>query len=148
VRAPALRRRARGLLFLDFFSESLAVLMFPAALGGPLLSFNKQPNQLNNQPNTNQTNNNNNKKGNHDWIDGLETFTKQVQHKGWLGGWLLPQVKRLRCVLRAAGCVVLWAAFCVACFFSARFVFCVFVFRRLGETPPAPISTPLSNPIQ
>ena len=32
--------------------------------------------------------------GNHDWIDGLETFTKQIQHKGWLGGWLLPQVPR------------------------------------------------------
>lgn len=31
--------------------------------------------------------------GNHDWIDGLETFIKQIQHKGWLGGWLLPQVR-------------------------------------------------------
>ena len=31
--------------------------------------------------------------GNHDWIDGLETFIKQIQHKGWLGGWLLPQEK-------------------------------------------------------
>ena len=30
--------------------------------------------------------------GNHDWIDGLETFQRHVQHKGWLGGWLLPQV--------------------------------------------------------
>lgn len=30
--------------------------------------------------------------GNHDWIDGLETFIKQIQHKGWLGGWLMPQV--------------------------------------------------------
>jgi hypothetical protein len=27
-----------------------------------------------------------------DWIDGLETFIQQIQHKGWLGGWLLPQV--------------------------------------------------------
>lgn len=31
--------------------------------------------------------------GNHDWIDGLETFTRHVVHKGWLGGWLLPQEK-------------------------------------------------------
>jgi hypothetical protein len=27
-----------------------------------------------------------------DWIDGLETFIKQIMHKGWLGGWLMPQV--------------------------------------------------------
>ncbi|DBB07470.1 TPA: hypothetical protein ACH3X3_008941 [Trebouxia sp. C0006] len=31
--------------------------------------------------------------GNHDWIDGLETYTRHIQHKGWLGGWLLPQEK-------------------------------------------------------
>eukprot|EP00879_Flechtneria_rotunda_P018990 GHRR01019937.1.p1 GENE.GHRR01019937.1~~GHRR01019937.1.p1 ORF type:complete len:748 (+),score=303.12 GHRR01019937.1:256-2499(+) len=31
--------------------------------------------------------------GNHDWIDGLETFIKQIMHKGWLGGWLMPQVR-------------------------------------------------------
>ncbi|GAB4822190.1 hypothetical protein N2152v2_009236 [Parachlorella kessleri] len=31
--------------------------------------------------------------GNHDWIDGLETFQRHVQHKGWIGGWLLPQEK-------------------------------------------------------
>jgi hypothetical protein len=31
--------------------------------------------------------------GNHDWIDGLETFQRHVAHKGWLGGWLLPQEK-------------------------------------------------------
>ena len=30
--------------------------------------------------------------GNHDWIDGLETYTRHIQHKCWLGGWLLPQV--------------------------------------------------------
>jgi len=30
--------------------------------------------------------------GNHDWIDGLETFQRYIQHRGWLGGWLLPQV--------------------------------------------------------
>jgi len=29
--------------------------------------------------------------GNHDWIDGLETFQRHFQHKGWLGGWTLPQ---------------------------------------------------------
>ena len=29
--------------------------------------------------------------GNHDWIDGLDTFQRHFQHKGWLGGWLLPQ---------------------------------------------------------
>ena len=32
--------------------------------------------------------------GNHDWIDGLETYTRHIQHKGWLGGWLLPQVRQ------------------------------------------------------
>ena len=29
--------------------------------------------------------------GNHDWIDGLETYQRHIQHRGWLGGWLLPQ---------------------------------------------------------
>ena len=28
-----------------------------------------------------------------DWIDGLETFQRHIQHKGWIGGWLLPQEK-------------------------------------------------------
>lgn len=31
--------------------------------------------------------------GNHDWIDGLETFQRHIIHKGWIGGWLLPQEK-------------------------------------------------------
>jgi len=31
--------------------------------------------------------------GNHDHFDGLETFTRHIVHKGWLGGWLLPQEK-------------------------------------------------------
>lgn len=31
--------------------------------------------------------------GNHDWIDGLETFSRHILHRGWLGGWLLPQEK-------------------------------------------------------
>ncbi len=31
--------------------------------------------------------------GNHDWIDGLETFQRFIHHRGWLGGWLLPQEK-------------------------------------------------------
>jgi hypothetical protein len=31
--------------------------------------------------------------GNHDHYDGLETFTRHIIHKGWLGGWLLPQEK-------------------------------------------------------
>ena len=43
--------------------------------------------------------------GNHDWIDGLETYTRHIQHKGWLGGWLLPQVglyaPRCFCLLQA-----------------------------------------------
>ena len=25
--------------------------------------------------------------GNHDYIDGLETFQRHILHKGWLGGW-------------------------------------------------------------
>ncbi|KAK3262485.1 hypothetical protein CYMTET_28662, partial [Cymbomonas tetramitiformis] len=29
--------------------------------------------------------------GNHDWFDGLDTFLRKICHKGWLGGWLLPQ---------------------------------------------------------
>ena len=33
--------------------------------------------------------------GNHDWIDGLETYQRHIQHKGWLGGWLLPQASYL-----------------------------------------------------
>ncbi len=32
--------------------------------------------------------------GNHDWIDGLECFQRHIQHKGWMGGWLMPQVRR------------------------------------------------------
>eukprot|EP00889_Picochlorum_renovo_P008589 jgi/Picre1/35619/NNA_003080.t1 len=31
--------------------------------------------------------------GNHDWIDGLETFQRNIIHRGWIGGWLLPQEK-------------------------------------------------------
>lgn len=31
--------------------------------------------------------------GNHDWIDGLEIFQRHIVHRGWLGGWLLPQEK-------------------------------------------------------
>ncbi|KAG6624704.1 uncharacterized protein LOC122299306 isoform X2 [Carya illinoinensis] len=29
--------------------------------------------------------------GNHDWIDGLRTFTKYICEKRWLGGWFMPQ---------------------------------------------------------
>ncbi len=29
--------------------------------------------------------------GNHDWFDGLETYQRHILHKGWLGGWLMPQ---------------------------------------------------------
>uniref|UniRef100_A0A7N2KRW9 Calcineurin-like phosphoesterase domain-containing protein n=1 Tax=Quercus lobata TaxID=97700 RepID=A0A7N2KRW9_QUELO len=29
--------------------------------------------------------------GNHDWFDGLDTFTKNICHGDWLGGWFLPQ---------------------------------------------------------
>lgn len=29
--------------------------------------------------------------GNHDWVDGLETYQRHILHKGWLGGWLMPQ---------------------------------------------------------
>ncbi len=28
--------------------------------------------------------------GNHDYIDGLETFQRHILHKGWLGGWCAP----------------------------------------------------------
>ncbi|CAD7700191.1 unnamed protein product, partial [Ostreobium quekettii] len=31
--------------------------------------------------------------GNHDWSDGLQTFIRDILHRGWLGGWLLPQEK-------------------------------------------------------
>ena len=31
--------------------------------------------------------------GNHDWIDGLDTFQRNIIHRGWIGGWLLPQEK-------------------------------------------------------
>ncbi|XP_040998138.1 uncharacterized protein LOC121244175 [Juglans microcarpa x Juglans regia] len=29
--------------------------------------------------------------GNHDWFDGLQTFTKYICEKKWLGGWYMPQ---------------------------------------------------------
>mmetsp|Transcript_16000 Transcript_16000/g.29014 ORF Transcript_16000/g.29014 Transcript_16000/m.29014 type:complete len:902 (-) Transcript_16000:1417-4122(-) len=29
--------------------------------------------------------------GNHDWFDGLSTFTRYVLSRDWLGGWLMPQ---------------------------------------------------------
>lgn len=29
--------------------------------------------------------------GNHDWFDGLETYQRHILHKGWIGGWLMPQ---------------------------------------------------------
>ncbi|KAF5792364.1 putative calcineurin-like phosphoesterase domain, ApaH type, metallo-dependent phosphatase [Helianthus annuus] len=31
--------------------------------------------------------------GNHDWIDGLQTFMRYICQKSWLGGWLMPQKK-------------------------------------------------------
>ncbi|KAL3751228.1 hypothetical protein ACJRO7_012105 [Eucalyptus globulus] len=31
--------------------------------------------------------------GNHDWFDGLHTFTRYILHKSWLGGWFMPQKK-------------------------------------------------------
>ncbi|KAI9989837.1 hypothetical protein PInf_020124 [Phytophthora infestans] len=29
--------------------------------------------------------------GNHDWFDGLNTFTRYICQRDWLGGWLIPQ---------------------------------------------------------
>ena len=29
--------------------------------------------------------------GNHDWFDGLATYTRLILNRDWLGGWLLPQ---------------------------------------------------------
>ncbi|KAI9914831.1 hypothetical protein PsorP6_007924 [Peronosclerospora sorghi] len=29
--------------------------------------------------------------GNHDWFDGLNTFTRYICQRDWLGGWFLPQ---------------------------------------------------------
>jgi len=34
--------------------------------------------------------------GNHDWVDGLETYSRCILHRGWLGGWLLPQASAVR----------------------------------------------------
>ena len=31
--------------------------------------------------------------GNHDWMDGLEAFLRNICCRDWLGGWLLPQVR-------------------------------------------------------
>ncbi|KAF3948021.1 hypothetical protein CMV_025929 [Castanea mollissima] len=31
--------------------------------------------------------------GNHDWFDGLHTFTRYICHRSWLGGWFMPQKK-------------------------------------------------------
>ena len=56
--------------------------------------------------------------GNHDWIDGLETFQRFIQHKGWLGGWLLPQVVTqltLLCNLRLLPCHRQWNVGCRQC---------------------------------
>ena len=29
--------------------------------------------------------------GNHDWFDGLASYTRYVLSRDWLGGWLIPQ---------------------------------------------------------
>ncbi len=29
--------------------------------------------------------------GNHDWFDGLATYTRYILSRDWLGGWLMPQ---------------------------------------------------------
>ena len=29
--------------------------------------------------------------GNHDWFDGLTTYTRYILSRDWLGGWLMPQ---------------------------------------------------------
>lgn len=47
--------------------------------------------------------------GNHDWIDGLETFQRFIQHRGWLGGWLLPQV----CIMLVSRCSVILACLAI-----------------------------------
>ncbi|KAL0017342.1 hypothetical protein SO802_004411 [Lithocarpus litseifolius] len=31
--------------------------------------------------------------GNHDWFDGLHTFTRNICQRSWLGGWFMPQKK-------------------------------------------------------
>ena len=31
------------------------------------------------------------RKGNHDWGDGLATYTRLILSRDWLGGWLIPQ---------------------------------------------------------
>ena len=28
-----------------------------------------------------------------DWFDGLHTFTRNICHRSWLGGWFMPQKK-------------------------------------------------------
>lgn len=32
--------------------------------------------------------------GNHDYLDGLASFQKNILARGWLGGWLMPQARR------------------------------------------------------
>lgn len=29
--------------------------------------------------------------GNHDWYDGLNTYSRYILHRDWIGGWLMPQ---------------------------------------------------------
>lgn len=39
--------------------------------------------------------------GNHDWMDGLEAFLRNICCRDWLGGWLLPQVSVPPCAWHA-----------------------------------------------
>ncbi len=36
--------------------------------------------------------------GNHDWFDGLATYTRYILSRDWLGGWLMPQKTSYFCL--------------------------------------------------
>jgi hypothetical protein len=40
--------------------------------------------------------------GNHDYLDGLASFQKNILARGWLGGWLMPQARRSSSAARPA----------------------------------------------
>ncbi|KFM24478.1 hypothetical protein F751_3196 [Auxenochlorella protothecoides] len=73
--------------------------------------------------------------GNHDWIDGLETFSRHILHRGWLGGWLLPQEKSYWALRLPAG----WWVFGIDLALVDDIDTCQYkYFARVAETRMAP----------
>jgi hypothetical protein len=82
--------------------------------------------------------------GNHDWIDGLDCFQRHIQHKGWIGGWLMPQVRWQaggQAGRQAAMCTSSSCAHSLLCSLRAQACYLSTVADRLLPPPYQPAAT-------